>query len=91
MAKSGKKVQWPSRVQNHQNRHPLPVLDAKVSDYEAIPTVDIGDKAKNFVIKLHEMHGKEKFTIFTEAGKRTELETFPNKAPEINTFLDYEV
>eukprot|EP00957_Ditylum_brightwellii_P028884 2182091-Ditylum_brightwellii.AAC.1 len=56
-----------------------------------VPTVDIGDKIKNVVIKLHEMHGKNKFSIFTEAGKVIELGTFPKKAPEIKAFLDYKV
>eukprot|EP00957_Ditylum_brightwellii_P056656 4294114-Ditylum_brightwellii.AAC.1 len=37
------------------------------------------------------MQAKNKFLIFTEAGKAIELETFPKKAPEIKVFLDYEV
>eukprot|EP00957_Ditylum_brightwellii_P073456 5582229-Ditylum_brightwellii.AAC.1 len=48
--------------------------------------MDVGDEVKNFVIKLHETHGKEKFMIFMEARKCIELETFPKKAPEIKTF-----
>eukprot|EP00957_Ditylum_brightwellii_P184507 14053379-Ditylum_brightwellii.AAC.1 len=56
-----------------------------------IPTVDVGDKVKNFVIKLHETHRKEKFMIFMKAGKYIELETFPKKVPERKIFLDYEV
>eukprot|EP00957_Ditylum_brightwellii_P089255 6796843-Ditylum_brightwellii.AAC.1 len=56
-----------------------------------IPTVDIGDRVKTFIIKLHKHHGKEKFSVFTEAGKPIELETFPKKAPEIKAFLCYEV
>eukprot|EP00957_Ditylum_brightwellii_P170928 13009722-Ditylum_brightwellii.AAC.1 len=56
-----------------------------------LPMVDIGDKIKIFVIKLHEMHGKNKSLIFTVAGKVIKLETFPNKAPEIEASLDYEV
>eukprot|EP00957_Ditylum_brightwellii_P106395 8116825-Ditylum_brightwellii.AAC.1 len=37
------------------------------------------------------MHGKNKFLIFTKAGKVIKQETSPKKAPEIKAFLDYEV
>eukprot|EP00957_Ditylum_brightwellii_P033671 2551960-Ditylum_brightwellii.AAC.1 len=56
-----------------------------------IPMVDVGDKIRNVIIKLHKTHGKNKFLIFTEAGKAIELEAFPKKAPEIKAFLDYEI
>eukprot|EP00957_Ditylum_brightwellii_P091735 6984984-Ditylum_brightwellii.AAC.1 len=36
MARSDKKVQWYNALQNHQNGHPLPVLDSKVASYEAV-------------------------------------------------------
>eukprot|EP00957_Ditylum_brightwellii_P202181 15328972-Ditylum_brightwellii.AAC.1 len=109
MTSSAKTLQWHNGMQNHQNRHPLPVLDPKVTGYEAIElfqwkmclqfhshgasikvlTIDVGDKVKNFIIQLHETHGKDKFTILLEAGKRIEIETFPKKALEIKTFLNY--
>eukprot|EP00957_Ditylum_brightwellii_P048332 3668086-Ditylum_brightwellii.AAC.1 len=56
-----------------------------------VPTVDVGDKVKKIIILLHETHGKDKFTIFSEAGKWIKIETFSKKAPEIKTFLNYEV
>eukprot|EP00957_Ditylum_brightwellii_P163857 12474366-Ditylum_brightwellii.AAC.1 len=54
-----------------------------------VPTVDVGDKVKNFITQIYEIHGKDTFTIFLEAGKRIELKTFPKKALEIQTFLNY--
>eukprot|EP00957_Ditylum_brightwellii_P124534 9491253-Ditylum_brightwellii.AAC.1 len=110
MTSSAKTVQWHNGVQNHQNGHPLLVLDPEVTGYEAIElfqweaclqfhsrgtsmkvlAVDVGDKVKNFIIWLHETHGKDKFTIFLEAGKKIKIETFPKKALEIKTFLNYE-
>eukprot|EP00957_Ditylum_brightwellii_P037684 2849814-Ditylum_brightwellii.AAC.1 len=36
MASSAKTVQCHNDVQNHQNGHPLPVLDLKVIGYEAV-------------------------------------------------------
>eukprot|EP00957_Ditylum_brightwellii_P043841 3324178-Ditylum_brightwellii.AAC.2 len=36
MTFSAKTVQWHNGVQNHQNGHLLPVLDQKVTGYEAV-------------------------------------------------------
>eukprot|EP00957_Ditylum_brightwellii_P034286 2600276-Ditylum_brightwellii.AAC.1 len=56
-----------------------------------IPTVDVSDVLKNFISWLHETHGRDKFTIFLEAGKRIKIEISPKKAIEIKTFINYEV
>eukprot|EP00957_Ditylum_brightwellii_P141260 10762504-Ditylum_brightwellii.AAC.1 len=53
-------------------------------------TVDVGDKVKK--LSTNYMKCMERIsTIFMEAGKHIELETFPKKDPGIKTFLDYEV
>eukprot|EP00957_Ditylum_brightwellii_P076105 5785271-Ditylum_brightwellii.AAC.2 len=36
MASSAKTVQWQNGMKNHQNRHPLQVLDPKMTGYEAV-------------------------------------------------------
>eukprot|EP00957_Ditylum_brightwellii_P207457 15353077-Ditylum_brightwellii.AAC.1 len=46
------------------------------------PTSDVRDKLKSLVIKLQEMHGKDKFLLFTEKGERIKIETFPAKVAE---------
>eukprot|EP00957_Ditylum_brightwellii_P155525 11838360-Ditylum_brightwellii.AAC.1 len=71
--------QWEMHIQFHLRGAPTKIHMA-----------DVGDNIKNFIIKLHKMHGKNKFLIFTKAGKVIKLKTFPKKAPEIKAFLDYE-
>eukprot|EP00957_Ditylum_brightwellii_P061948 4701333-Ditylum_brightwellii.AAC.1 len=41
------------------------------------PTMDVGDKIRSIVVKLQEMHRKEKLLVFTEGGKMIQLETIP--------------
>eukprot|EP00957_Ditylum_brightwellii_P077572 5894866-Ditylum_brightwellii.AAC.1 len=36
MSSTAKMVQWHNGMQNHQKGHPLPVLDPKVTGYEAV-------------------------------------------------------
>eukprot|EP00957_Ditylum_brightwellii_P126290 9628383-Ditylum_brightwellii.AAC.1 len=36
MAASGKRFRLCNTIQNHQNGHPLPVLDPKMAGYEAV-------------------------------------------------------
>eukprot|EP00957_Ditylum_brightwellii_P106321 8111471-Ditylum_brightwellii.AAC.1 len=50
---------------------------------EKLPTMDVGDKIKGLIVKLQEMHEKEKFLVFTEGGKIIQLEIFPKEPVEI--------
>eukprot|EP00957_Ditylum_brightwellii_P059698 4532534-Ditylum_brightwellii.AAC.1 len=43
------------------------------------------------MIKLQEVHGKEKFSLFTEKGVRVKVETFLAKAVDIQQQFDYTV
>eukprot|EP00957_Ditylum_brightwellii_P109426 8346615-Ditylum_brightwellii.AAC.1 len=44
------------------------------------PTADVGDKIKSIVIKLHEMHRKNKILLFTEKGARIKIKMSPPKS-----------
>eukprot|EP00957_Ditylum_brightwellii_P027832 2104161-Ditylum_brightwellii.AAC.1 len=52
------------------------------------PTSDVRDKIKSIIIKLQEMHGKDKFLLFTEKGKRIKIKMLPAKAAEVYGFFD---
>eukprot|EP00957_Ditylum_brightwellii_P191800 14601143-Ditylum_brightwellii.AAC.1 len=53
--------------------------------------MDVGDKIKGLIVKLQEMHGKEKFSVFTKDGNIIQLETFPKKPVEIKSMFHYSV
>eukprot|EP00957_Ditylum_brightwellii_P141466 10777201-Ditylum_brightwellii.AAC.1 len=55
------------------------------------PTSDVRDKLKSLIIKLQEAHGKEKFLLFTEKGKRIKIEMFPAKAVDMHGLFGYTV
>eukprot|EP00957_Ditylum_brightwellii_P066046 5010201-Ditylum_brightwellii.AAC.1 len=55
------------------------------------PTSDVRDKLKNIIIKLQEAHGKEKFLLFTEYGKRIKIKTIPANAVDVHILFDYAV
>jgi hypothetical protein len=40
----------------------------------------LGDKVRSLIVKLQEMHGKEKFLIFREDGNIIQLGTLLKKA-----------
>eukprot|EP00957_Ditylum_brightwellii_P063658 4832094-Ditylum_brightwellii.AAC.1 len=44
---------------------------------------------KSLVIKLQEVHGKEKFLLFTEKGVKVKIETFPAKAMDVQQQFEY--
>eukprot|EP00957_Ditylum_brightwellii_P197282 15029989-Ditylum_brightwellii.AAC.1 len=54
-------------------------------------TSDMRDKLKSLIIKLQDMHGKEKFLLFMEKGKRIKIKTFPAKAMGLYGLFDYTV
>ena len=56
-----------------------------------VPTMNVGDKIKSFIVKLQEMHGKDKFLVFTEDGKIVKLELFPTKPVDIKSMFKYSV
>eukprot|EP00957_Ditylum_brightwellii_P041332 3129068-Ditylum_brightwellii.AAC.1 len=56
-----------------------------------VPTMDIGDKIKSFIVKLQEAHGKDKFSVFTEDEKIVKLKLFPKKMVEIKSMFKYSV
>eukprot|EP00957_Ditylum_brightwellii_P105686 8059318-Ditylum_brightwellii.AAC.1 len=68
--------QWEMRVQFYSQRASTQSL-----------TADIGDKIKSLVIKLQEMHKKDKILLFTKKGARINIETFPKKAAEVYGIL----
>eukprot|EP00957_Ditylum_brightwellii_P142458 10853322-Ditylum_brightwellii.AAC.1 len=39
--------------------------------------VDVGDKIRSTIVKLQEMHGKDKLLMFTEDGKLIQMDTIP--------------
>eukprot|EP00957_Ditylum_brightwellii_P078141 5940905-Ditylum_brightwellii.AAC.1 len=55
------------------------------------PMSDVRDKIKSLVIKLQEMLGKHKCSLFTEKGKRIKVKTFPAKAAEVYGMFDFTV
>eukprot|EP00957_Ditylum_brightwellii_P073967 5620501-Ditylum_brightwellii.AAC.1 len=55
------------------------------------PTSDVRDKLKSLIIKLQEMHRKEKFLLFTEKGERIKIKIFPAKAMEVYGLFNYTV
>eukprot|EP00957_Ditylum_brightwellii_P096455 7346441-Ditylum_brightwellii.AAC.1 len=55
------------------------------------PTTDVGDKIRRLIVKLQEMHGKEKFLMFTDDGKIIQLKTLLKKVTEIKSYLNYMV
>eukprot|EP00957_Ditylum_brightwellii_P130864 9983287-Ditylum_brightwellii.AAC.1 len=56
---------------------------------DKVPTIDVGDKIKSFIVKLQETHGKDKFSVLTEDGKIVKLELFPKKPVEIKSMFKY--
>eukprot|EP00957_Ditylum_brightwellii_P206230 15347450-Ditylum_brightwellii.AAC.1 len=54
---------------------------------DKVPTINVGDKIKNFIVKLQEMHGKDKFSVFTEDGKIVKLKSFLKKPVEIKSMF----
>eukprot|EP00957_Ditylum_brightwellii_P113251 8636224-Ditylum_brightwellii.AAC.1 len=52
---------------------------------------DVRDKFKILVIKLQEVHGKEKFLLFTEKGERIKIETFPANEVDVQRLFEYTV
>eukprot|EP00957_Ditylum_brightwellii_P107335 8190258-Ditylum_brightwellii.AAC.1 len=97
MTKDGKHVKWQNGVQTNQNGKPLPVLEPQIEGYEAVeastkhPMSDIRDKLKSLVIKLQKEHGSEKFSLFTEKGERTKIETFPANTVDVKRLFQYTV
>eukprot|EP00957_Ditylum_brightwellii_P099380 7569923-Ditylum_brightwellii.AAC.1 len=83
MTNNDKHVKWHNDVQNHQNGELLPVLDTQIED--------VRDKLESLVIKLQEMHGKDKFSLFTEKGKKIKIKIIPAKAAEVYGLFDYTV
>eukprot|EP00957_Ditylum_brightwellii_P034175 2589756-Ditylum_brightwellii.AAC.1 len=55
------------------------------------PTSDVRDKLKSLVIKLQEVHGKEKFLLFMEKGVKIKIETFPANAVDVQRQFKYTV
>eukprot|EP00957_Ditylum_brightwellii_P135081 10299098-Ditylum_brightwellii.AAC.1 len=43
------------------------------------------------MIKLQEVHGKEKFSLFTEKGVGVKIEIFPAKAVDVQQQFEYTV
>eukprot|EP00957_Ditylum_brightwellii_P102654 7823518-Ditylum_brightwellii.AAC.1 len=52
------------------------------------PMSDVRDKLESLIIKLQEMHGKDKFLLFTEKGTRIKIKAFPEKAVEVYGLFD---
>eukprot|EP00957_Ditylum_brightwellii_P008400 636045-Ditylum_brightwellii.AAC.1 len=50
----------------------------------------VGNKAKMLLMKLQSAHGKANFEMFNKKYKHIKLETFPQKAKEVQKFLNYE-
>eukprot|EP00957_Ditylum_brightwellii_P164152 12498426-Ditylum_brightwellii.AAC.1 len=58
---------------------------------DKVPTMDVGDKIKSFIVKLQEAHGEDKFLVFIEEGKIVKLKLFPTKPVEIKSMFKYSV
>eukprot|EP00957_Ditylum_brightwellii_P156638 11921750-Ditylum_brightwellii.AAC.1 len=56
---------------------------------DKVPTMDVGDKIKSFIMKLQETHRKDKFSVFTEDGKIVKLKSFPKKPVETKSMFKY--
>eukprot|EP00957_Ditylum_brightwellii_P108980 8313168-Ditylum_brightwellii.AAC.1 len=52
---------------------------------------DVRDKLKCLAIKLQEVHGKEKFSLFMGKGERIKVEIFPANAVEVHRLFEYTV
>eukprot|EP00957_Ditylum_brightwellii_P090995 6928649-Ditylum_brightwellii.AAC.1 len=52
---------------------------------------DVGKKVKSILVKLQESHGKDKFSLFSEEGKRVLIKMFPPKPEEAHALVDYSV
>eukprot|EP00957_Ditylum_brightwellii_P056750 4300800-Ditylum_brightwellii.AAC.1 len=50
---------------------------------DKVPTMDVGDRIKSFIMKLQEMYGKDKFLVSIEDGKIVKLKSFLKKPVEI--------
>eukprot|EP00957_Ditylum_brightwellii_P093983 7155970-Ditylum_brightwellii.AAC.1 len=55
------------------------------------PMSDVRDKLKSLIIKLQEVHRKEKFLLFTEKGKRIKIKMFPANTVDVHRLFDYTV
>eukprot|EP00957_Ditylum_brightwellii_P141975 10816273-Ditylum_brightwellii.AAC.1 len=55
------------------------------------PMSDLRDKLKSLVIKLQEVHGREKFLLFMENEERIKIETFPANAVDLQRLFEYTV
>eukprot|EP00957_Ditylum_brightwellii_P113673 8666959-Ditylum_brightwellii.AAC.1 len=54
-----------------------------------MPVAKLGNKIKQLLQKLEEIHGKNTFTMYSKKEKRIQVATFPKTANKVKQLLAY--